>query len=354
MDIVLIVDDNFMTLNALASSLGKGFNKQFKVITANNGREAVQILEKATISLIITDLIMPEMDGFELLAYVNEHFSSIPCFVMSSAYENSEIRNQIPQDILKFYPKPIYPKIVGPEIIEALNSNQNRKKPKGISVISFLLMIEKEERTCLFEASLPNGKKSLFYFKKGILYQAIYENFKGEDAVIAVIAQKKALFKLKPLPANEIPRKINKTLEQLILEAKKQYISPKNTEPAFKTPVPASVPPPVPGNNPLVEKLFLAGKLIPQKKGPTKNVTVTNLSRCEVQFRITTAINIEQGDVSVLEFILDDHGGSIVSKKITITLIQGKTIVAEFSDRDHYDRLGPYIAFNGFTKENLI
>ncbi len=343
MELVLIVDDDPMVLNALSSTLGKAFSSQFKIITAQNGREAVQVLEKAQISLLITDLVMPEIDGFQLLALVSERYPSLPCFVMSSAYDDPEIRCRIPQDNLKFYTKPIHPKTVGPEILKAINASAKQKEAKGISVINFLLMIEMEMRTCLFEAVLPNGKKSIFYFKKGVLYQAVYENLRGEEAVIAVIAQGKALFNFKPLPSKPIPRKIDKTLENMVSETLKQYVDKKDSAPVQTVECPPDTP---------EERLSLPGKMI-LDNGVKKTITVTNIARSEIQFKTVAQHNLTQGSVVTLEFALDDKLSSPISRKVTATDIQNKTILADFPDRNHYDRLGPYIAFNGFSKDRI-
>ena len=80
---ILIAEDDAIFLNLLVSSLKK-YNAQFEVLTAENGRQAISILKKTPISLLITDVKMPEIDGLALLAYVNENFPFIPCFVMTA------------------------------------------------------------------------------------------------------------------------------------------------------------------------------------------------------------------------------------------------------------------------------
>jgi len=64
---ILIVDDEEMICFVLAQRL---FNEGYICVTANNGKEALNHFYKDDLSLIITDIRMPEMDGMELLKNV--------------------------------------------------------------------------------------------------------------------------------------------------------------------------------------------------------------------------------------------------------------------------------------------
>ncbi|MCI5211904.1 MAG: response regulator, partial [Candidatus Electrothrix sp. ATG2] len=65
---VLIVDDDLGFQRLLGISLKK-YKKDFEVILSNNGEEAIGILNRKSIDLIVTDLQMPKIDGLTLLAY---------------------------------------------------------------------------------------------------------------------------------------------------------------------------------------------------------------------------------------------------------------------------------------------
>jgi len=80
---ILFVEDAAFFRNLVMPVLdGLGF----EVWTANNGRQAQQILEEQTPDLILTDLEMPEMNGFELASWVRSQrrFDDLPLVVMSS------------------------------------------------------------------------------------------------------------------------------------------------------------------------------------------------------------------------------------------------------------------------------
>jgi len=68
---VLIVDDEIALLKLFEHSLIK-YRSEFKVLTAKNVNEAKYILSKKPVSLLITDIIMPNITGFELLEYVKK------------------------------------------------------------------------------------------------------------------------------------------------------------------------------------------------------------------------------------------------------------------------------------------
>lgn len=65
--IILVVDDSAVVRIKLEKLLSVHYN----VLTAVNGLEALKVLEKYKISVVITDLEMPEMDGFELISSVS-------------------------------------------------------------------------------------------------------------------------------------------------------------------------------------------------------------------------------------------------------------------------------------------
>lgn len=84
--IVLTVDDDMINLKLLKSMLMKNPNVK-EVIEARNGIDAInQIKEREDINLILLDIIMPVMDGLEVLKVVNsdENIKQIPIIVLTT------------------------------------------------------------------------------------------------------------------------------------------------------------------------------------------------------------------------------------------------------------------------------
>ena len=86
---ILIADDSEMNRELLAAIL----EEEYEIIQVNDGVQAVDCLQRQAeeISLLLLDIVMPHMDGFEVLSYMNkEHWiDSIPVVIISS--ENSPI-----------------------------------------------------------------------------------------------------------------------------------------------------------------------------------------------------------------------------------------------------------------------
>ncbi|MDF1592753.1 MAG: response regulator [Desulfobacterales bacterium] len=105
MDKVLIVDDDPIFLDRLREELQK-YVGQFRLVTATNGAEAIEIMEKERISVLITDLDMPQIDGLELLAHMRKHRPQIPCVVMTEP-KTPDVEDKADRDsIFRYIAKP--------------------------------------------------------------------------------------------------------------------------------------------------------------------------------------------------------------------------------------------------------
>ncbi len=80
---ILIVDDDPNILHMLEMFLGK---REFQILTAQNGREALERMEMERPDLIICDIMMPEMDGYELRRKIlgDDRFRFIPFIFLSA------------------------------------------------------------------------------------------------------------------------------------------------------------------------------------------------------------------------------------------------------------------------------
>src|SRR6056297_3312362 len=106
MKTVLIVDDTKLVRSVLSRRFDQDAD-QFNVLTAANGREALEHVETVKVDLIITDIEMPVMDGFELLAHLSSNHPEIPVFVMT-AKGSPEVEQKIDaMGSLKYFEKPI-------------------------------------------------------------------------------------------------------------------------------------------------------------------------------------------------------------------------------------------------------
>ena len=79
---VLLVEDNVDLLNLTRESLAEWF----RVLRASNGREALEVLAKENVDVIVSDVMMPEMDGLELCSKVKSEisYSHIPVILLTA------------------------------------------------------------------------------------------------------------------------------------------------------------------------------------------------------------------------------------------------------------------------------
>lgn len=91
---VLLVDDEFSTAEVLALLLaGDGFH----VTTAANGAQALERLDEAAPDLLVTDFMMPGMNGAQLVRAIRElpRYESLPVLLISGAPETALRRYEV-------------------------------------------------------------------------------------------------------------------------------------------------------------------------------------------------------------------------------------------------------------------
>lgn len=81
METILIVEDDPHTRSLMEIVLK---NEGFRTISAENGLEALTILDKQTISLIVLDIMMPKMDGFQLTKELREADYQLPILMVTA------------------------------------------------------------------------------------------------------------------------------------------------------------------------------------------------------------------------------------------------------------------------------
>ena len=77
---LLIVDDEERAWKVLKIN----FQDRYEVLVAKNGLEAVKVLDKTQVDVVLTDVKMPEMTGIELLKHIQTSYKSIPVVVMTA------------------------------------------------------------------------------------------------------------------------------------------------------------------------------------------------------------------------------------------------------------------------------
>jgi len=122
---VLVVDDN--RLNRL--KLARGLEQQgYAVNTAENGREALEMLRSTSFELLLLDIMMPEMDGFQVLEEMKSDpgLRDIPVIVISALEEMDSVVKCIEMGAEDHMPKPFDPTLLNARIGASLEKKRLR------------------------------------------------------------------------------------------------------------------------------------------------------------------------------------------------------------------------------------
>lgn len=218
MDKVLIAEDDRILLMRLTNGFKK-YADRFETIPAKDGQEAIDILQQHPVSVLVTDIQMPRVDGLALLAYVSEHLPNIPCFVMS-AYGTPQMKAKLPKDLLQFFQKPFEVEDLARAVVDVLKRDVTIDGLQAISLESFLHMISMEQASCIFEIKSPGKPSGMLYFEKGEILDAECGDLNGEAAALELIPRQRASFRFKFYPDEPVARRIFTDLKQLIRKAK--------------------------------------------------------------------------------------------------------------------------------------
>ena len=117
---ILIVDDSEMNREILKEIL----KEDYRILEAANGEECLEELERygTGISLVLLDIVMPEMDGFEVLAVMNQNhwIEDIPVIMISSEDSESYIRRAYEMGVSDYISRPFDAKIVYQRVLNMI------------------------------------------------------------------------------------------------------------------------------------------------------------------------------------------------------------------------------------------
>jgi len=137
---VLLVDDDSEILQLLNDMLRSSYNLCF----AKNGIEALEAIEKQSIDLVVSDIMMPEMDGIELCCRLRENFdtSHLPLILLTAKAEIEDRIKGLQAGADSYIPKPFHPKHLKIRIEKLLAKRRNIRKNFGKPDINAALIKE--------------------------------------------------------------------------------------------------------------------------------------------------------------------------------------------------------------------
>lgn len=123
---ILVVEDNEELLHLMTKLLGT----EYIVHTATNGKEAIDVVEQEEIDVIVSDVMMPEMDGIELCKYIKNKFetSHIPVVLLTSKNKEEDRVEAYESGADGFISKPFNLSVLHARISNLLRSRERMSK----------------------------------------------------------------------------------------------------------------------------------------------------------------------------------------------------------------------------------
>jgi diguanylate cyclase (GGDEF)-like protein len=199
---VLVIDDE----ETITRILAKMLNKEYEIHVANNGKSALDLVQTHVFDAIIVDLVMPEMDGHEVITRVSRIDPDIPCIVITGYSTEDNAIEALKEGAFDYLKKPLNRDLVEYSVKRAVK--QRRTKYENVQLIERL----KESRERLRQANYL-----LFTEKEGqreriLSLQRELDHLKSEFTSFRVQENRLAEIKIKL----DVSEDLNTLLERVI------------------------------------------------------------------------------------------------------------------------------------------
>ncbi len=212
---LLVVDSDRSSLQSLVTGLAR-FADEYRVLEARNGLEAMQILASGPVDMVATELDMPVMDGFELAAYVLEHYPSVEIVLIGAAGSSRVAQALTAGGAFHYLPKPAAAQALV-DIMREKSPTATKGPIEGLSLAGFLQLLNSENKSCSLRVEAKGGRGRVDLVE-GEIVHAVAGELRGRQALYALLAWEKPQIEAEE-PRSEVDRTINSPLPRLLLEA---------------------------------------------------------------------------------------------------------------------------------------
>lgn len=327
---ILIVDDEEDMLWTLGNSLcHDGF--QADILTAASGEEALGILDKTAVDLVVTDINMPGMNGIELLVEIKNRRLEAGVIVMT-AYPSRQVKTDaLLHGGLHFVEKPFDIRKLRQSIAHALSGNLFRGPVSGIQLADIIQINCLANATSSLRIKAPEGA-GLIYTVAGKIVHALCDDLTGEEAFHRIMAFTGGTIeniKIEAVPETTITRGV----EPLLIEATRRIeAAPLPAEQETNGSTPRAGLSPLPTAPP---------DLTPAERQQEFNGIVTGMHLSDI-----IQINALAATTSRLKITSGDQEG-------IITIVNGDVVHAECPDCRGEEAFFRIMGFSGGRIESL-
>ena len=211
---ILAVDDDRLTLAVVSRALA---GPERKVLTASNGLEAVEVLRDQFVDLLVTDLEMPLMGGFQLLTHVTSRYPAVPVVVLSGVLDDEKRGKVRELGAMRVLAKP-------PETdslraaVEALLHRAPDGHFRGMNLLTLMTLVFWEGKTCTLTVHGQHPASGMLYIQDGQLIHATCGTKEDAEAADEILSWEKADVTM--MEACKIERSFHQPMEAFLLESK--------------------------------------------------------------------------------------------------------------------------------------
>jgi CheY-like chemotaxis protein len=172
---VLLVEDEAATLRFYQAGL-RGL-QGFRLLAAPNGAEALTLVQTQRVDVVVTDLKMPVLDGYSLIAILAEKYPSLPVIVLTSVAEPGNLDRAMKLGALRVLAKPVRISQLMDEI-KSLAALPPQGMVHGLPLPGLLQLLNWERRTATLTVTSEEAIGYL-YVKEGEVIHAAVEQEEG-------------------------------------------------------------------------------------------------------------------------------------------------------------------------------
>jgi len=217
---ILILDDEHDILEIYQEILAR-LPSQPEIHTADAGARALALLESEPFNLLLVDLRMPTMDGFQVLAIVRRKFPTLRVVVMTAAEDEQFRARAYAMGIDLYLEKPK----TGKEIInfvDCIESMLEKEDVGGFRGVQSKTLVDIVQLECLTQSSAilkitsATGEGRI-WIQKGEIIDAASAELMGKEAFLEMLRWRTGSFEIMPNDAPR-PRTIFSSYENLLME----------------------------------------------------------------------------------------------------------------------------------------
>ena len=215
---ILIVDDEKDMLLSLKEGF-ETYGEIFSVLLAEDGEKAVDKLKENVISLVVTDLRMPRMDGFSLLIHIMTHYPDIPVIIMTAYSRPVMERMAMKIGAVEYIEKPFRMDDLAQKIISTLEKESDGGIFTSVSSGMFTQLIEMEQKTCTVRlVNRSSDQRGVLFFREGELLDARVNNVQGEPAALEILTWDDVVLSIQD-KCSQKEKKIEADFQDILFEA---------------------------------------------------------------------------------------------------------------------------------------